>query len=69
MDLSILVCTYNRSNFLYKCIRSIINQTEGRKEKIEIIIVDNNSNDNTEKVVKELKAKYKKKIKYIVEKR
>ena len=39
MDLSILVCTYNRSDFLYKCIRSIINQTENREEKIEIKLI------------------------------
>ena len=67
MDLSILVCTYNRSDFLYKCIRSIINQTETREEKIEIVIVDNNSNDNTNQVVNELKEKYRTKIRYIIE--
>ena len=69
MDLSILVCTYNRSDFLYKCIRSIINQTETREEKIEIVIVDNNSHDNTNQVVNELKEKYRTKIRYIIEKK
>jgi glycosyltransferase involved in cell wall biosynthesis len=69
MDLSILVCSYNRSDFLFKCITSIINQTEKREEKIEIVIVDNNSHDNTNQVVNELKEKYRTKIKYIIEKK
>ncbi len=48
MVLSILICTYNRKNFLQLCLDSIIYQVENIKDKkIEIIIIDNNSKDDT----------------------
>lgn len=48
----------NAWDFLYKCIESHINFYD------EIILVNNNSTDNTEKVCKKLQKKYPKKIKY-----
>lgn len=53
MLISIVVCTYNRSEFLKKCLDTIINETSGYSN-IEVIVVDNASKDNT----KELVAKY-----------
>ena len=50
MVLSIIICTYNRCKFLEKCINSIINQINEQND-IEIIIVDNNSNDGTKKLI------------------
>jgi glycosyltransferase involved in cell wall biosynthesis len=45
MDVSVIVPTYNRAGLLTNCVYSLLNQTfEGN---YEIIIVDNNSNDNT----------------------
>lgn len=52
MVLSILICTYNREHFLKQCLDSIIEQTEQTNEKeIEVIIIDNNSSDNTKSLV------------------
>lgn len=46
---SILTNTYNRANLIHRCIESIQKQTY---QNYEHIIVDGNSTDNTEEVVK-----------------
>ena len=50
MILSIIVCTYNRDFLLEKCLKSIANQ-DYDKSKFEVIVVDNNSTDNTKNVI------------------
>ena len=62
--ISIIVCTYNRDRFLPECLHSVAAQTvEGAI--FELLIIDNNSNDNTASISKdfisqnpELNAKY-----------
>lgn len=44
--LSVIVCTYNRSAFLDKCLTSLRNQDLPR-DRFEVIVVDNNSTDDT----------------------
>jgi len=57
MVLSILVCTYNRKDFLQLCLDSIIEQTKYYSEKeIEIIVIDNNSKDGTKNLVEQYKT-------------
>ena len=52
MVLSIIICTYNRSLFLKKCVTSIVQQCKNeKKDKLEIIIIDNNSHYNTREVI------------------
>lgn len=46
MDLSIIICTYNRSFLLSKLLDSILNLKKSSMSH-ELIIVDNNSSDNT----------------------
>lgn len=46
---SIVVCTYNRADYLDECIRSLLRQTY---KKYEIIVVNGPSTDNTDKVLK-----------------
>ena len=48
MVLSIIICTFNRVDFLKKCIDSILIQIS-TNDDIEIVLVDNNSNDETKK--------------------
>jgi glycosyltransferase involved in cell wall biosynthesis len=50
--ISILICTYNRANFIEKAIQSVLNQT---LIDFEIIIMDDDSKDNTEDIIKSLK--------------
>lgn len=47
--ISVVVCTFNRSNLLSGCLESLCNQTLD-KSKFEIIVVDNNSTDHTAEV-------------------
>lgn len=47
--LSIIICTYNRSNFLEKLLESLTQMTLPQ-EFFEIIIIDNASTDNTKEV-------------------
>lgn len=55
--LSVVVCTYNRASLLADCLLSLANQTID-KDLFEVIVVDNNSTDGTEKVVREISGKY-----------
>ncbi len=62
--ISIIVCTYNRDRFLPECLKSIAAQTAD-KSIFELIIIDNNSSDNTANISKDfisqhphLNAKY-----------
>lgn len=49
---SILISNYNKENYIRRCLNSCINQSY---KNIEIIFVDNFSNDNSLKVAKEFK--------------
>ena len=61
--LSIVVCTYNRSRLLKKCLDSILSQVTN---EIEIIIIDNNSSDDTKRVVDSFSSKLPK-VRYFFE--
>jgi abequosyltransferase len=63
--ISICIPTYNRKKYLKQCLDSIVNQDCFTENQIEIIISDNDSNDNTEKLVKEYQINYKN-IKYFI---
>ena len=47
MKLSIIICTYNRDKYIYNVLKSIAGNDFSPK-KFEIILVNNNSTDNTE---------------------
>jgi glycosyltransferase involved in cell wall biosynthesis len=63
---SVVICTYNRSDLLAEAIRSIEAQIFP-KEKFEIIVVDNNSTDQTKETIKKLVQTSSVIIKYIFE--
>ncbi len=48
MKLSVIVCTYNREKYLYNLLKSIA-ENDFSEKLYEIILVNNNSTDNTEK--------------------
>src|ERR1700733_829162 len=51
MHLSICVCTYNRAHILPYGLESLINLKVPARCEAEILIIDNNSGDNTKEVV------------------
>ncbi len=53
MDASIVVCTYNRAESLRETLRALRAQQTAAPRHWEVIIVDNNSGDNTRHVVEE----------------
>ncbi len=49
---SVIMPTYNRESFIVEAVNSIIHQTH---KNWELIIIDDNSSDNTEKIIKQIK--------------
>lgn len=56
---SIIVPVYNTENYLKKCLDSLVSQT---LEDIQIIIVNDGSTDNSQKIIDDFYNKYPKKI-------
>jgi glycosyltransferase involved in cell wall biosynthesis len=48
--ISVIICTYNRSDYLKKAIQSLVNQTLDRSF-YEILVIDNHSTDDTKDIV------------------
>ena len=67
IDLSIAVCTYNRADVLPKCLESLVNQSAS-SELFEVLIIDNNSNDETKKIADDFCQKHNN-FRYIFEKK
>jgi len=49
MDVSIIIINYNTKDLLFNCIKSIYKNTD--HIDFEIIVVDNNSNDNSDQMI------------------
>ncbi len=54
--ITIIVCSYNNSEYLYKCISSIFNQSVSSKY-YDVIIIDDNSLDNSLHIIDHFKEK------------
>lgn len=67
-DISVIVCTHNRQELLSKCLLSL-NEQKYPGNKLEIVIIDNNSTDNTKIIVQEYTKKAKFACKYVFEPR
>jgi len=68
MLISICVCTYNRAEILAHCLRSLGQLIDPRpRYDIEIIVVDNNSNDDTADVVRRLSQEIPFEMRYVFE--
>lgn len=67
MLISIIIATYNRCNSLKDTIESIFNQVPSSDVNYEVIVVDNNSNDDTKSVVGQYQERFKTKLKYLFE--
>ncbi len=67
-QVSIIVCTYNREKYLQRCLEHLTRQTID-KNFFEVIIINNNSTDNTEHICKDfLSTPERTNFRYFVEK-
>ncbi|MDR3057858.1 MAG: glycosyltransferase family 2 protein [Prevotella sp.] len=57
MKLSVIFCTYNREKYLYNALKSIATQ-DFPYQDYEIVMVNNNSTDSTEKICKKFQDDY-----------
>ncbi|MCC5929242.1 MAG: glycosyltransferase family 2 protein [Cyclobacteriaceae bacterium] len=65
--ISVIVCTFNRSNLLKDCLGSLTPEfIQFSKNEYEVIIINNNSSDRTESIAQEYIDKYDN-FRYIVE--
>ena len=65
MAISVIVPVYNTSLYLKKCLSSILKQTFS---DFEIIVVNDGSTDDSQKIIDKIKKKYPKKIKSFIKK-
>ncbi len=56
IEISIIVCTYNHEKWIERCIRSVLNQENISKSKLELIIVNDKSKDKTSNILKKYKT-------------
>lgn len=68
MDISVIVCTYNRADTVARCLSHLEKLEVPKGIKWEIVVVDNNSNDETDKVVTKIAAHSHLTIRYVHEK-
>ena len=50
MELSVIVCTYNREDIIRDCLDALVNQ-DVEDGLFEVLVIDNNSSDRTQQVV------------------
>ena len=60
MKISLIVPVYNVENYLEKCLNSLVNQT---LQEIEILVINDGSTDNSQKIIEVFQNKFPQKIK------
>ena len=63
MKISVIVPVYNVENYLEKCLNSLVNQT---LEEIEILVINDGSTDDSQKIIDEFQEKFPQKIKTFI---
>ena len=64
---SVVVTTYNRCESLWDTLRALINQQLSDEIGLEIIVVDNNSKDQTRTIVEEIALNSPRPVRYLLE--
>lgn len=60
--ISVVMAVYNKEKYVSQAIESIINQSLGFEENIQLILVDDKSSDNTLEILEKYQKKYPKNI-------
>lgn len=69
MEISIILCTYNRASKLAQVLESLAALPSVDGISHEIVVVDNNSSDNTRNVIQSAISLYPERIRYVFESR
>ncbi len=69
MDISVIICTYSRGEHLRKVLFDLTCQESICHVSYEVLVVDNNSRDNTKHVCEEFISKYPEVFRYVFEER
>ena len=67
MNITVVLCTYNRSQTLTKALNSIVVQELPDSLEWEILVVDNNSTDQTREVVDDFCRRYPSRFRYCLQ--
>jgi glycosyltransferase involved in cell wall biosynthesis len=68
-EISVIICTYNRSSSLKDLLESLLIQEVTEEFTYEVIVVDNNSGDNTKEIVDSYISKFQGRLRYLFEPR
>ena len=66
-DVSVNVCTYNRQQLLREALESIVRNDIGAGVHYEVVVVDNNSTDQTPQVVQSFIERGHSNVRYVFE--
>lgn len=69
MDITVLLCTYNRGEDLATALNSVAASELPKSTKWEVLVVDNNSKDRTRQVVAEFFTRHPGRFRYLFERR
>jgi len=64
MSFSVIIPVYNEEEILERNIKRLINLLDKRKEKYEILVIDNGSTDKTYEIGKKLEEKFRGKVRF-----
>jgi glycosyltransferase involved in cell wall biosynthesis len=67
MNITVILCTYNRSQSLSKALDSVAVSTLPKSVEWEVLVVDNNSKDQTREVIEEYCRRYPGRFRYLFE--
>ena len=65
MKITAILCTYNRCKSLAKALDSIATQTLPESLEWEVLVVDNNSTDQTREVVEDFWRRHSRRFRYL----
>jgi glycosyltransferase involved in cell wall biosynthesis len=69
MDVTVILCTYNRCETLARALESVAASTVPSSVEWEVLVVDNNSTDRTHEAVKAFLRSHPKRFRYLFEAR
>jgi glucosyl-dolichyl phosphate glucuronosyltransferase len=67
MKITVILCTYNRCQLLVKVLDGLAGQMLPESDEWEVLVVDNNSSDQTQGVVRDFCQRYSGRFRYLFE--